>query len=486
MQELTGYWLTRLLLQRGLGIIYLIAFLVALNQFVPLVGEKGLLPVSQYLKQIRFWEAPSLFFLYPRDIFFRIAAFAGVLLSLLVITGISEKYGTGVSMTIWGLLWVLYLSFVNIGQTFYAFGWESMLLEAGFFAIFLGGAGTEPSQILIWLFRWMLFRTMFGAGLIKLRADPCWRDLTCLFHYYQTQPIPNPFSWYIHWLPQWFHKAGVLFNHFVELVVPFAYFAPQPISAIAGLLTIIFQGSLMISGNLSWLNLLTIVLAFSTFNDKLLSRIIPITPLSTLPRAPSHEYAIIAVSLLVLFLSIKPIRNMLSPYQQMNFSYNPFHLVNTYGAFGSITKTRYEIIIEGTDEESTTDQTKWREYEFKGKPGNTTRLPAQIAPYHLRLDWLMWFAAMHPFAQDPWFFHLMGKLLQGDSQTLKLLKENAFPDSPPRYVRALLYRYRFTTPAEHKKTHQWWQRELVGSYFPVVSLDHPEFKKILQAQGWEE
>jgi hypothetical protein len=133
-----------------------------------------------------------------------------------------------------GALWVLYISFVNVGQTFYAFGWESILLEACFYAIFLGSRRTTPQTIGIWLLRWLLFRLMFGAGLIKMRGDPCWRDLTCLDYHYETQPMPNPLSWFFHWAPAWTHQSGVLFNHFSELVVPFAYFLPQPISAIAG------------------------------------------------------------------------------------------------------------------------------------------------------------------------------------------------------------------------------------------------------------
>ncbi|MBI3273792.1 MAG: lipase maturation factor family protein [Candidatus Colwellbacteria bacterium] len=486
MQELTGYWLTRLLLQRGLGIIYLIAFLVALNQFVPLLGEKGLLPVSQYLKQVRFWEAPSLFFFYHRDIFFRICASLGVILSLTVITGISEKYGMGVSMTVWGLLWLLYLSFVNVGQTFYAFGWESMLLEAGFYAIFLGDLKTAPSVIMIWLFNWMLFRTMFGAGLIKLRGDECWKNLTCLYYHYETQPMPNPLSWFFHWLPKGVHQFGVLFNHFAELIVPFAYFAPQPISAAAGLITLLFHGWLAVSGNFSFLGFLTMVIALSTLDDRLLSKIIPLHPPANLALWQGYQNAIYILAIIIAFLSIKPIKNLFSPYQAMNTSYNPIHLVNSYGAFGSITRPRYEVIIEGTADPVITLETKWEEYEFKGKPVKLDRLPPQIAPYHLRLDWLAWFAGFSHYYEHPWFIHLMAKLLKNDEAILGLLKTNPFPAAPPHFVRALRYEYHFTTPAQHRQNGNWWERNLVGLYFPVVSLNNPEFKKILQAQAWED
>ncbi len=207
MEDVRGYWLTRLLLYRGLGVICLVAFLVALNQFRPLLGERGLLPVPLFVKQVPFRLSPSLFYLFPRDVAFATAAWLGVVLSCLVITGISERYGTWVSVAVWAAIYLLYLSFVNVGQTFYGFGWESILLEACFFAMFLGSARVVPQRIPIWLFRWLLFRIMFGAGLIKLRGDPCWRDLTCLNYYYETQPMPNPLSWYFHWAPQWMNKS---------------------------------------------------------------------------------------------------------------------------------------------------------------------------------------------------------------------------------------------------------------------------------------
>ena len=261
-------WRTRLLLQRGLALVYLIAFLVAARQFVPLLGEHGLLPVPRFVSQVPFLATPSLFHLLPRDGAFVAAAWVGVALSLFALTGLSERGGGALSVLTWLSLWVLYLSFVNVGQVFYAFGWETMLLEAGFLAVFLGDARSAPSSIVILLFRWMLFRTMFGAGLIKIRGDACWRDLTCLFYHYETQPMPNPLSWYFHWLPQPVHRFGVAFNHFAELVVPFAYFAPPGFAAAAGGVTIFFHLWLAASGNFSFLGLLTIVLAASTLDDR--------------------------------------------------------------------------------------------------------------------------------------------------------------------------------------------------------------------------
>ena len=481
-----GDWLTRLAFQRALGLVFLIAFLNTLNQFKPLLGERGLLPVPLFVKQIPFRATPSLFFFWPTDTAFTIAAWLGVVLSCAAVAGISDNFGLWLSMLVWSMLWVLYISFVNVGQIFYGFGWESILLEAGFYAIFLGSRAATPQTITIWLVRWLLFRVMFGAGLIKLRGDPCWRDLTCLDYHYETQPMPNPLSWFFHWGPEWTHRAGVLFNHFAELIVPFGYFLPQPIASIAGLITIIFQGTIFLSGNLSWLNFLTMVLAISTFSDRWLSVILRIQIPSTHAPHLIFRIAVITLAALVAILSIQPVRNLFSPRQVMNTIYNRLHLVGTYGAFGAITRPRYEVVVEGTDEAVLTASTKWREYEFKGKPGSTGRMPPQIAPYHLRLDWLMWFAAMSSYDQHPWFVHLIAKLLEGDRAALGLFKTNPFPNQPPRYIRALRYEYHFTTPAERAKTGQWWKREFVSAYFPPVSMQTEAFRQALESQGWME
>ncbi len=483
MEDVRGYWITRLLLERGIGVICLIAFLVALNQFKPLLGEHGLLPVPLFVKQVPFRESPSLFYLFPRDLAFTIASWIGIILSCLVISGVSSRY-SWLSAAVWLAIYLIYLSFVNVGQTFYGFGWESILLEACFFCMFLGGSRSVPQPIPIWLFRWLLFRIMFGAGLIKLRGDPCWRNLTCLNYHYETQPMPNPVSWYLHWAPQWTRTGGVLFNHFSELIVPFFYFLPQPFAGIAGLITIAFQFSIIISGNLSWLNWLTLFLAFSTLDGKFLSVVIPFrTPIMHTP-SPAFQWINYGLAAIVALMSIPVVINMLSARQIMNTNFNSLHLVGTYGAFGSITRPRYEVIVEGTDEAVVMPSTKWREYQFKGKPGDVNYRPPQIAPYHLRLDWLMWFAAMSGYQDYPWFVNFVAKLLEGDKDVLSLLRSNPFPAQPPRYVRALLYEYHFTSPQERKQTHAWWKRTLTGSYFPTVSLQSPGFREILQSQGW--
>ena len=473
-----GYWITRDIFVRALGLVYLVAFVCALNQARPLIGERGLEPIAPWVRAMPFRRSPSLFYLFPRDWALASAAWIGIVLSCLVIVGVAFRYSSWLAALVWGACWVLYLSFVNVGQTFYGFGWEDILLEAGFFAMFLGARHVEPQPVSLWIFRWLEFRVMFGAGLIKLRGDDCWRSLTCLNYHYETQPTPNPLSWFFHWAPQWTHTGGVLVNHFSELIVPFGYFLPQPIASIAGLLTIVFQGLIMASGNLSWLNFLTMILALPMIT-------VPGRIQALDPAGLGFKYCAIGAGVLVALMSINPIRNMLSPRQAMNESFNSLHLVGTYGAFGSITRERYEIVIEGTNDEALTPDTKWLEYEFKGKPGDPSRMPPQIAPYHLRLDWLMWFAAMNPAPDDPWFFHLIQKLLQGDPATLGLMGRNPFSNKPPRYIQAQYYRYSFTTPDERRATGRWWDRQLVATYLRPVSLDDAAFRSLISRQGWQ-
>jgi hypothetical protein len=469
MLRADDYWLARLVFQRALALIYLIAFVVALRQFRPLLGEAGLLPVPAFVSRLRFLDAPSIFHWRYSDRLLVGVASAGALLSAAALVGVTDAIPTPFAMLVWAVLWAMYLSIVNVGQTFYAFGWESLLCETGFLAIFLGNAAVSPPLTLVVLIRWLLFRVEFGAGLIKMRGDRCWRDLTCLYYHQETQPMPNPLSWYFHHLPKPLHRAEVLGNHFAQLVAPLFLFAPQPIASVAALVIIGTQGWLLLSGNFAWLNVITMTLAVASLDDATIGRVLPIAHAAT--EAPAwHAALALAVTALIAVLSYRPARNLLSRRQLMNYSFDPFHIVGTYGAFGSVTKERDEVVVEGTEEAVLTPRTEWREYEFKGKPGDVRHRPPQFAPYHLRLDWLMWFAAMSSPMYHEWFVPLVAKLLVADRPTLGLLRHDPFGGRRPRFVRARLYRYRFTTPAERRETGAWWHRELLGDYLRPVSL----------------
>jgi hypothetical protein len=182
------------------------------------------------------------------------------------------------------------------------------------------------------------------------------------------------------------------------------------------------------------------------------------------------DVAVVLLTIMVVLLSWFPVRNLLSPNQAMNASFDPFRLVNTYGAFGSVSRVRDEVIVEGTDASEVAPGTTWREYGFKGKPGDVRRMPPQVAPYHLRLDWLMWFLPLSPRYGERWFIPFLTRLLEGDGPTLALLRTNPFPDAPPAYIRARLFRYRFSSLREWRETGAWWVRTPLGDFVRPIRL----------------
>ncbi|MGW0120397.1 lipase maturation factor family protein [Streptomyces sp. NPDC003327] len=472
------YWLSRIVFQRGLAVVYCVAFLSAALQFRALIGERGMLPVPAYLRRTRPRHTPSLFHWRYSDRLFALVAWTGAALALALVAGAGDAVPLPVSMLLWLLLWGLYLSIVNVGQTWYAFGWESLLLETGFLAVFLGNDETGPPILVLLLLRWLLFRVEFGAGLIKIRGDRCWRDLTCLYHHHETQPMPGPLSWFFHRLPRPLHRVEAGANHVVQLGVPFLLFTPQPVATVAAALMIATQLWLVLSGNFAWLNWLTIVIAVSAVDVSALdSSALDVSALTgDHPRPdPPLWYVVLVLGLTVTVAvrSYRPVRNLLSRRQVMNRSFDPYHLVNSYGAFGTVGRIRDEIVVEGTGDPAPGPDSEWRAYGFKGKPGDPRRLPRPCAPYHLRLDWLMWFAALSPGYARDWFGPFVERLLLGDRDTLRLLAHNPFPDAPPAYVRARLYRYRFTTWRELRSTGEWWHRALVREYLPPTRLREP-------------
>ena len=461
------YWLSRLVFQRGLAAVYLVAFLGAALQFRALLGERGMLPVPRFVALVPFRRAPSVFHLHYSDRFFAAWAWTGCAVSAALVAGVDRQLPLWGCMLLWLVPWALYLSIVNVGQTWYSFGWESLLLEVGFLAVFLGNDKVAPPVVVLFLLRWLLFRVEFGAGLIKMRGDACWRKLTCLDYHHETQPMPGPLSWFFHHLPRPFHRVEVAANHVTQLIVPVLLFTPQPIATAAASLMILTQLWLVLSGNFAWLNWVAIVVALSVVE-------FPTTPPDVAGPPLWYEIVVLAVAAGLVALSYRPARNLVSPRQVMNRSFDPLHLVNTYGAFGSVSRLRHEVVIEGTADEVPRENSDWREYEFKGKPGDVRHWPRQFAPYHLRLDWLMWFVGLSPSYAGAWFTGLMERLLENDRDTLRLLRSSPFPpDAPPRYVRARLYRYRYTTWRELRETGACWERTYVRDFMPPTRLDRP-------------
>lgn len=480
----------RQVLQRGIAALYLVAFVSTLNQFRPLLGERGLLPAPELLE----WARTS-----PRGrrmlrpTVFRYAAYTdrrlaalcwtGITIAVLLVCGIPQLLSPWAAMACFLALWLGYMSIVSIGQTFYGFGWEMLLLEAGFLAAFLGSDAEPPATVLIVLFWWLVFRLEFGAGMIKIRGGREWRDLTALTYHHETQPMPGPLSRQAHLLPRWFHRGEVLGNHFAQLVAPWFLFAPllglfvpgpwpAIIGASAAAIVIATQLWLIITGNFAWLNWATVVIAFSAIGLPGIGA--PSTPAPSDPPwlvdAIPLPWLIVtsAVGVLYLVLSWAPLRNLFAHRQLMNASFNRWQLANAYGAFGTVTKQRIEIVVEGTADEDP-DAATWREYEFKGKPGDVRRIPRQFAPYHLRLDWLMWFLPLGRSLED-WFTVFLVRLLQADAPTLGLLARDPFAGERPRWVRAVAYRYRFTTRDEFRDSRARWVRDRRRVVFDPISL----------------
>jgi len=344
---------------------------------------------------------------------------------------------------------------------------------------------------MLWLFRWLIFRIMLGSALIKLRGDECWRDLTALYYHFETQPIPGPLSRWFDFLPRWILKAGVLFNFLAELIAPWFAFYPRRARHIAGGIMVLFQLTLIASGNLSFLNWLTIVPALACFDDSFWSKILPraltrravAAAESARPSIPMRRTAW-AVAVIIALLSLQPVVNLISLNQIMNTSFDPLDLVNTYGAFGSVGKERLNVVFEGTDDNVPDDRAVWKAYPYEALPVALDKRPPQIAPYQPRLDWQMWFAAMSTPEQYPWTLNLIWKLLHNDPGALRLFGGNPFPNKPPRYIRAVLYRYQFAPPGNPNG--DWWQREQLGLWLPPLSAADPRLLTLLKQAGWLE
>jgi lipase maturation factor len=494
------HWFTRFAVLRGLGLVYFVAFLSLANQVVALIGTDGLLPADRFLARVRdargssfagFLEIPTIFWISVSDGCLQSFAWIGTGLALLVVFGFANSL-------VMGALWALYLSFDHVGQAWYRYGWESQLLETGFLAIFLVPLldarpfpRRPPPIAVIWCLRWLIVRIMLGAGLIKIRGDDCWRDLTALYFHYETQPIPNPVSRWLHFAPHWFHQFGCLVNHAVELVAPLFAFGPRVARRAAGIAFVGFQIVLILSGNLSFLNWLTIVPALACLDDGVWRRILPRRFVAWGDAAreravPSTAQAVVSWLLLALVavLSVNPVANLFSSEQVMNTSFDRLHLVNTYGAFGSVGRARCEIVIEGTEDGVIGPDTKWIAYEFPAKPGDPRRRLPWISPYHYRVDWQIWFAAMQPVDRHPWLVRLLWKLLHNDPRARSLLANDPFPNDPPQFIRATVYQYSFTKPLSGADT--YWTRTRLGEWIEPLSVSDDRIPRFLAAYGLED
>ena len=495
--ERPDYFLVREVFQRGLGLIYLIVFLSLGSQIIGLVGRNGILPAQQYISGAgkffdergigpdRYRMLPTLCWFGASDSALRIQCIAGAILAVLVIAGIAPSPGLF-------LLWLIYLSLSTVCRDFLGFQWDVLLLQTGFLAIFFAPLrlwpfcetrSAPPSRAVLWLLRWLLFQLMFESGIVKLTSgDPTWRNLTAITFHYESQPLPTWIGWHAHQLPLWFHKASCVVMFVIELGVPFLFFAPRRLCIFAAGATATLQLVILLTGNYTFFNWLTLLLCVPLLDDVALAKFVPTrlrrSPPLDATRKTRHvrawpRWVIAAFTAFVLcltsveFLLTCGVRwRVLEPVMALHDYIAPLRTFNNYGLFRVMTTTRPEIIVEGSN-----DGTTWQPYEFKWKAGDVNRKPAFVAPHQPRLDWQMWFAALGDVQHNPWFANFCMRLLQGSPEVIGLLEQNTFPDKPPRYIRGVLYEYHFTKYAERRSTGAWWKRKELGLYLQPISLD---------------
>ena len=464
-----SYELTEALFLKLLGLIYLFAFGSLWPQIVGLVGSRGLVPASRFLNATHaelgsraFYYAPSLFWLNMSDAALTLLCASGCVAAVLLLTGVFRRLATIACF-------LFYLSLSSVGQPFTGFQWDALLLEAGFLAIFAG------APWLVWAYRLLLFRLMFESGWVKLAShDPNWRNLHALRFHFVTQPLPNPVAYYCYRLPTAVLDALTILTLVIELIAPFLLFGPRRVRQIAVAFLMLLQIVILLTGNYAFFNLLTLALCFWGLDDNLFK---PLTRFLQwrFPHVESRwnrralrvvgNFVAVAITL----LGASQLFNALAPGTGSSLAkplavLQPFGIVNSYGLFAIMTTTRPEIIIEGSN-----DNVTWREYQFLYKPGNTHRGLPWIAPYQPRLDWQMWFAALGDYGSNTWVSGLMYRILTGEPSVFRLLEKPPF-DHPPKYMRALLYQYDFTTPRERSRSGAVWLRHLQGVWFGPVSL----------------
>jgi hypothetical protein len=474
------YVLASWLFLRLLGLIYLTAFVSLATQIRGLVGRKGILPAAGiFVTRLnwgasRFWRWPTLCWFNCSDRALLFLSWGGAGLALLLMVGVAQ-------VPILVLLWIFYLSLFTVCRLFLCYQWDILLLEAGFLACFLAPPDVKlhffpkssPPALCIWLFWWLLFRLMFWSGAVKLReGDSTWRKLSALKYHYETQPLPTRLAWYAHQLPLSIHRVCAVVVFGIELIAPFLIVAAPTFRYVACGLFVLFMVLIQLTGNYAFFNLLGIALSFLLLDDRALGPvfrfIFPGAQAQVVPPPGFASNVAIVFSLLVIVLSLESMARALrlrvswpQPLVRFFDILEPFHLVNSYGLFSVMTTWRAEIIMEGSN-----DGRNWLEYEFKFKPGDLRRAPCRAAPHQPRLDWQMWFAALGAEISTTWFECFCDRLTEGSPVVLGLLKRNPFPEAPPRYVRGVLYDYRFTSWPKRRATGEWWCRVMRGIYKP--------------------
>jgi lipase maturation factor 1 len=485
------YVLSRWLFLRLLGVVYFVAFVSLALQITGLVGEHGILPVGGFLQREHAAYGSAAYRLFPTlcwlgagDGMLRALAWAGAALALLLVAGVAQA-------PVLLLLWISYLSLAVAGQTFLWFQWDGLLLETGLLAVLYAptqlwpslACERTPSKAMRWLMWALVFRLMFLSGITKLASgDPTWLHFTALDYHFWTQPLPTWPAWYAQLLPEWMHREMTRAIIALELLVPWLIAVPERWGrarrAACGLL-VFGQLAIALTGNYGFFNLLAIVLCLSLLDDVALGRVLPLRLAAGDPEPRWKQYAIRGLApLLALLAALAFAREIVQTLpgtrgggafaNPLLDAVAPLRSANGYGLFRVMTTERFEIAIEGG-----ADTVHWREYRFRWKPGDPARRPPFVAPHMPRLDWQMWFAALNPEGARDWVVPLLRRLLEGTPEVLSLLDEPPFRSAPPRYVRLVYYRYRFSTPTERATAGAWWQRERVRNLTEPLSLGEP-------------
>lgn len=455
---------------RGLGLIYVFAFISAGTQVPGLIGTEGLLPIADFLDRLHgyydnvWYYAPTLFWLGHSDLLLQLLCLAGAISGALVLCN---------RLTTPALIaaFVFYLSLVHPGQDFFQFQWDLLLLETGFLAIFID----SWPNLTRWLYRWLLFRYLFMAGIAKLTSgDTSWQDLTALQYHFETQPLPTPFAWYAHQLPDALLTVMTAATLVLEVVLVFLVFTPRRPRMLLAWLLLTFQIAILLTGNYNFFNLLTMLLTVWLFDDAAITRLTgqargwlaTCRPVRPLPCVFGMALAVMIVLPGLNQISLRCCQQVLPVARQIDKALAPLLIVNRYGLFANMTKRRPEIQIQGS-----MNGEDWIAYDFRYKPGDPAQAPGWNIPHQPRLDWQMWFAALSRADRQRWFEPLLIGLLENEPMITTLLADNPFPENGPRYIRAMIYQYHFTDYTERARSGHWWRRERQDIYYPSMSLE---------------
>ena len=474
MQQENTYELVSALFIKLLAVVYFIAFASLSGQIIALAGQDGILPLTDLLEQAtnelgwkRFLAFPTVFWINAGDTALTAATWLGCAFSVLLFL----NYKTRFSLVV---LYLLYLSLFYAGQTFMNFQWDYLLIEAGFLAIFL----TPDSRLVIFLYRWLLFRLRFLSGLSKILSnDPGWAGLSALVYYFETQPLPHIGGWYAHQLPEWILILATAATLAIELVVPFMMFMSRQYRFIAAWLTLALQALIILTSNHNWFNILTVILCLFLFDDKAVRRVLPDSisswllaqkQISTVPaylKMASYLFAaVIMVTSSIHIWEMASGKTLSGKADDVLAYIQRWSLANRYHVFPTVNQQRVELIIEGTADGQT-----WLPYKFKYKPGELNKPLYVVIPHHPRLDWMLWFVPLHPDFIG-FFENFLGSLLDNSASVTAMLEHNPFPDSPPVAVRVQAFEYQFTSFDEHALSGNWWKSRYLGPFTPAPGL----------------